>query len=294
MLAGQHNLLGRMSVVTDSIYKISGKYPGLWGGDFGFADSTHDIDNIAYRPLLVGEVKKQYARGSVISMSYHQASPAVGEPCQFMGGVVTNLTEEQWNDLLTEGTPMYEAWRMQMDLLASYLVQLRDANIPILFRPYHEMNGNWFWWGKKTGENGYVELWKQLYHYYTEVHQLNNLLWVWSPDKPWHGLKEYYPGNEYLDMIGVDIYPEKDTNVVYRQDWYDQILEIADGMPIALTEGMVLPSEYVLNEQPDYTWFMGWGDLIYRNNINTTQDISDFYNHEKVFTADEVKEMMTK
>jgi hypothetical protein len=77
-LTGQHNFLGEMSIYTDSIYNLTGKYPAIWGCDFGFSDSTHDIDNIKYRPLLVKEIKKQHERGSIITMTYHQANPVIG------------------------------------------------------------------------------------------------------------------------------------------------------------------------------------------------------------------------
>ncbi len=283
-LTGQHTVLGRMSLVTDSIYKLTGKYPGLWGGDFGFADSTHDIDNIKYRPLLVNEIKKQHARGSLITMTYHQANPVIGEPCQFEGGVVSKLSDEQWDSLTTPGTDLYEAWRTQMDLLAEHLKQLQDEKIPILFRPYHEMNGGWFWWGKRTGEEGFVKLWKQLYHYYVDVHKLNNLIWVWAPDKPSHGLKEYYPGPDYVDIIGCDIYPSKDTLVVFRKEWYDQIVELAGDIPVALSEGSILPDSSVLEEQPRWAWFMGWGNMIFQN---PPERIKSFYDSERTISAEE-------
>ena len=145
-LSGIHNYLRKMSESTDSAFAETGKYPAIWGGDFGFADSTHDTDNIKYRASLVDEIKKQYARGEIIIMTYHEANPVMGEPCPFRGGVESKLSDQQWKDLITPGTALYNAWQKQMDLFASYLLQLRDAHIPILFRPYHEMNGNWFWW----------------------------------------------------------------------------------------------------------------------------------------------------
>ena len=117
-LSGMHNVLGRMSVNTDRVQQLTGKYPAIWGGDFGFADSTHDIDNIRYRPLLVPEIKRQHARGAIIVLCYHQANPAIGEPCDFKGGIISQLTDAQWQELLTPGTPLYQKWAAQMDLLA--------------------------------------------------------------------------------------------------------------------------------------------------------------------------------
>ncbi len=289
VITGQHNYLGKMSVFTDSIYEITGKYPGIWGGDYGFADSTHDIDNIKYRPLLVPEIVKQHERGSIITLTYHQADPFVGEPCQFVGGVQTKLTPEQWTEIITDGTPANTTWKEYVDRLAEELKQLQEKKIPVLFRPYHEMNGSWFWWGKKEGQNGFAAMWKMLYNRYTNHHQLNNLVWVWSPDKPWHGLKEYYPGDEFVDIVSLDIYPEKDTNVVFRQEWYEEIKEIAGKRPFAIGECSTMPTLKEYETQSGYTWFMLWSDLGYKN--NTQEQLIEIFNSEKCLTADEVKEM---
>jgi len=286
VLTGQHNYLGKMSVFTDSIYLLTGKYPAIWGCDYGFSDSTHDIDNIKYRPLLVPEIVKQHERGSIITLTYHQASPLVGEPCQFVGGVQTKLTDEEWKELLTDGTQINTIWKTYMDQLAAELKVLQGKNIPVLFRPYHEMNGKWFWWGGHGGEDGFPALWKMLYHYYTNHHQLNNLIWVWSPDKPWHGLKEYYPGDDFVDIVSMDIYPEKDTNVVFRQEWYNEIKTLAGSRPFAIGECSKMPGLKEMETQPGYGWFMLWSDLGYKS--NSIEELIKVFNSDKCLTADEL------
>ncbi|MDA3893107.1 MAG: glycosyl hydrolase [Salinivirgaceae bacterium] len=289
VITGQHNYLGKMSVYTDSIFEITGKYPGIWGGDYGFADSTHDIDNIKYRPLMVPEIVKQHERGSIITLTYHQADPFVGEPCQFVGGVQSKLSPEQWTEIITDGTEANTTWKEYVDRLAEELKELQALNIPVLFRPYHEMNGKWFWWGGKEGENGFAAMWKMLYHRYTDHHKLNNLIWVWSPDKPWHGLKEYYPGDDFVDIVSLDIYPEQDTNVVFRQEWYEEIKVIAGKRPFAVGECSTMPTLKEYELQSGYAWFMLWSDLGYK--FNTEDQLIEVFNSEKCLTADEVKEM---
>ncbi len=64
------------------------------------------------------------------------------------------------------------------------LKKLYDANVPVLWRPFHEMNGIWFWWGNRPGEGGIKELWKIMYYRYTDHHRLNNLIWVWNHNTP--------------------------------------------------------------------------------------------------------------
>ncbi len=287
-LTGQHNFIGRMSQSTDRVAEIIGKYPAIWGSDFGFADSPWDHDNIKYRAFLVDEIKKQYSNGSIITMTYHQANPKMGEPCPWRGGVNgTKLSNAEWDSLLTPGTGLNRAYMNQMDKIARYLKELRDADIPILWRPYHEMNGGWFWWGKKTEPNGFITLWRMLFDHYTNHHQLNNLIWVWSPDKPWHGLEEYYSGDDYVDIISVDIYPHPGYPVVFRQEWYERLLHLAKGKPIALGENGSLPVPEELNTQPKWIWFMNWADLLERQNSNA--DIINLYNAYHTLTRDEVQ-----
>ena len=292
-LSGMHNVLGRMSTNTDRVRQLTGKYPAVWGGDFGFADSTHDIDNIKYRPLLVNEIKKQHQRGAIIVMSYHQANPVIGEPCQFEGGIISELTDAQWQELLTPGTDLHTKWLAQMDLLAGHLKQLQAARIPVIFRPYHEMNGSWFWWGGRPGPQGFVALWNQLYTYYTEHHQLNNLLWAWTPDKPNPGVEAYFPGLDKVDLLGYDIYPRKDSAAaeVYPQRWYATLDSLAAGKPWGLSEHSVLPAPALLEKQP-YVWFMSWGEMLF--NANTEAEIKRTYQDSRVLTVEEVPKRLSK
>ena len=278
-LYGMHNIIGGMSKTTDSIYRVTGDYPAIWGGDFGFADENHDIDNIKYRPLLVPEIKQQYARGSIIVMSYHQANPFLGEPTPFQGGIISKLTDEQWKELTSTGTTLYKKWAAQMDLIAVYFKELQDAHIPVIFRPYHEMNGNWFWWGNRKGDAGSKALWNQLYDYYTNHHHLNNILWAWTPDKPWPDVADYYPNTNTVDILGCDIYPMKDSTTVYPQAFYNRMLKLAKGKPLALTENSVLPSKEVLKNQP-WVWMMSWGKMIF--NTNNKEEIKEFTAQKQV------------
>ena len=292
VISGNHNYLGHMSLYSDSIFLLTGKYPALWGCDFGFSDSTHDIDNIKYRSNLIAEVIKQHNAGSIITFTYHQANPIIGEPCQFKGGVQSKLTDQEWQDLLTPGTEIYNLWKQQVDLFASYLKQLQNKNIPVLFRPYHEMTGQWFWWGGRPGENGFIALWKQLFDLYVNDHELNNLIWVWSMDRPWPGFEDYFPGHEYVDIIASDIYPLRDTNVVFRQEWYEKVVKLAGNKPLLIGECSVLPTWEEWENQPKWSSFMGWCDLTKK--YNDANYLIELYNSEMVLTRDELPAFMSE
>ena len=258
IVTGQHNYPNDGSKWTDRAYDITGKYPGLFGEDFGFSGGE-DKDSTLGRPAIVEEIKRQYKNGSIIALTWHAVRPTDDEPVTFRDSVQGKLTDYEFQQLLTPGTPMYNRWCAQVDVIAGFLRQLRDANVPVLFRPYHEMNGNWFWWGYRPGKDGSAALYRQLYDRFVNVHHLDNLVWVWNVNAPGGAAgpsADYYPGAAYADVVTMDIYGE------FKQEYYDDILKIAAGKPIALGEVGGLPSLGVLAAQPKWTYFMAWSGLL--------------------------------
>ncbi len=262
-LSGQHNQMHHMSVVSEQIQELTGKYPLIWGGEWGFSDERHDIDNVKYRPRLMDQMREQHAAGRIIVMTYHQASPTIGEPCDFAGGVQVKLTDGEWDEILTKGTRLNEVWAEHVDRLAEALGTLQQEPIPVIFRPYHEMNGDWFWWGGNAER--FKALWAATYERFTHKFGLNNLLWAWNPDKPYPGVEDFFPGHETVDLLGTDIYPGKERAETYPQEWYDRMSRIADGKPLALSENSEIPSEAKLETQP-WTYFMAWDNLVFSAN----------------------------
>jgi mannan endo-1,4-beta-mannosidase len=264
-LSGQHNQLHRMSDSSEAVQQVTGKYPAVWGGEWGFSDERHNVDNIAFRPALMEEIYAQHAAGRIVVITYHQANPRVGEPCDFEEGVLGNLTDAEWNDLFTEGTRFRQTWETHVDRLAKALLTLQAKNIPIIFRPYHEMNGGWFWWGGDAER--FKQLWTLIYDRYVNHHGLRNLLWAWNPDKPHPGVEDFFPGHETVDLLGTDIYPNADRADTYPQEWYDRMIALTNGKPLALSENSVVPSPADLDRQP-WSYWMGWDNLTQTANTN--------------------------
>jgi mannan endo-1,4-beta-mannosidase len=189
------------------------------------------------------------------------------------------LTDEQWEEMLTPGTELYDLLINRMDKIADGLLKLQENNIPVLWRPFHEMNGVWFWWGNRPGPEGFERLWKLMYDRYTNHHGLNNLVWVWNPNAPrdWEDDEAYdyhlfYPGHEYVDVLAADVYKND-----FKQSHHDDLLALAEGRPIALGEVGVLPTSEMLEHQPMWTWFMCWAAWIWRENTPSKQE--NFTNH---------------
>jgi mannan endo-1,4-beta-mannosidase len=281
IIAGQHNYPNDGARWTDMAYDLTAKYPGLFGGDFGFSAGA-DKDSVLSRPAMIAEVERQYSNGAVITLTWHEVRPTDNEPVTFHDSVQGHLTDAEWKELLTPGTPLYKRWCAQVDVVAGYLAQLREAHVPVLFRPYHEINGNWFWWTGRPGKDGSAALYRQLYDRFVNVHHLDNLLWVWNvnaPNPDWPPLAVYYPGAPYADVITMDIYGE------FKQEYYTSMLALAAGKPIALAEVGKLPSPEVLQKQPRWAYFMDWSEFIQLH--NPPELVNAVYHAPQVLTRDD-------
>ncbi|HME01350.1 MAG TPA: glycosyl hydrolase [Terriglobia bacterium] len=261
ILTGQHNYPNQRSQDYDKVYAITAKYPAIWGSDFGFTDDE-DKDSILHRDLMIEEAKKQAAAGSIIYLCWHMLRPTEDEPGQpgasWRGSVQARLTDDQWQELITSDTPLHQRWERYMDTAAQYLKQLQAAHIPVLWRPMHENNGNFFWWGGRPGPAGTAQLYREVYARMVHVHQLDNLIWVWNQNGPAPSgeFYNYFPGQQYADVISYDNYRD------LRDRYYYELLALADGKPIALGEVGIPPSAETLKAQPQWAWFMVWAGMV--------------------------------
>jgi mannan endo-1,4-beta-mannosidase len=270
-LTGQHNFPFDLSRWSDRDYDLTGKFPAIFGQDFGFAGDA-DKDSTEGRPSMIEEVEREYRNGAVIALTWHAVRPTDDEPITFRDSVQGHLTDFEWRELLTPGTDLYNRWAAQVDVIAGYLCQLQEDGVPVLFRPYHEMNGNWFWWGGRPGENGSAALYRQLYDRFVHLHHLNNLIWVWnvnSPSENAGAIDSYFPGTQYVDVVTMDIYGE------FKQSYYDSTVALAGDKPIALAEVAAMPTLSVLASQPRWAYFMMWSGLA--ETANTPEQLQTMF-----------------
>ncbi len=320
-LSGEHNFASDLSRYDDEVFAMTGKRPVVWGSDFSFNDIGEGFERYQHagplsitvpfeRPCvhtgltveegrqgIVNEAIAQARLGRIITLMWHCCDPRFtdgGNDCN--GDKVWTMdnapSAEEWDQLCTDGTPLNAAWKREMDSVIPYLAQLQEAGVPVLWRPYHEMNGAWFWWGNKPGENGFKRLWIMTYEYFTSK-GLNNLLWVWDANAP--RVKEnddalayelFYPGNEYVDVLAADIYGWD-----YKQSHHDQLVELGGGKPIAMGELGQLPRSLdTFEEQPQWTWFMVWGYFIggHRGAEDHLNLVRSIYDSPRILTLDEI------
>ena len=322
-LSGQHNFVGKGSDYSDKLEEITGKKAIVWGSDFSFCvegdnalrfqhcgpanlpaipwekpraarDSMKlqflDITLDEARIMTVEEIKIRHSEGHIITLMWHGCFPTDGDCCEgsSIWAMENRPSPEQWDELVTNGTALNETWKVSADKIAGYLKQLQDADIPVLWRPYHEMNGVWFWWCNHKGEQGFRRLWIMMFDYFTNHHELNNLIWVWNTNAPrdipgdeaW-AYEDFFPGIEYVDILAADVYRND-----YKQSHHDQLVELSEGKPIALGEVGDIPASEVLEQQPVWSWFMPWGWILFM--ANEPDMINEVYRSERVLTLDEV------
>jgi len=282
-LTGEHNFPNHGSRWSDEAYFLTGKYPGLFGQDFGFSGGD-DKDSVLSRPAMIEEVKRQYKNGAVIALTWHAVKPTEDEPVTFKESVQGKLTDAEWQELLTPGSRLNQRWCAQVDVIAGYLKQLRDANVPVLFRPYHEINGNWFWWTGRPGKDGSAALYRMIFERFVNVHHLDNLVWVWNVNAPSMNagpVEDYYPGAEYADVVTMDNYG------AFKPKYYDSMLALAAGKPIALAEVGALPSPAVLEQQPRWTYFMAWSGML--DTANTPAKVNATYHAPRALNRSDAR-----
>lgn len=282
-LAGQHNYNHSLSQYSDTVKSLTGLDPAVWGADF-ILNGTKSMGT-----EIVKEAIKRYKEGYIVTLMWHAGRPTDNPPFGWKESIQGEITGKEWKELTTPGTAIYKKWESQVDEIAAYLKQLRDVNVPVLWRPYHEMNGVWFWWGDKKGPEGYQKLYKMMFNRFVNFHQLNNLLWVWNANAPRDipfdeafPYREFYPGAGYVDVLATDVY-----NFDYETKDYNELLTLAEGKLITLGECGELPKPEILQVQPQWSWFMVWANWIKID--NTPQRVKEIYNHPQVLTHDEVK-----
>jgi mannan endo-1,4-beta-mannosidase len=198
LLAGQFIGGGNWSGFKeiDKIHEKTGKWLSLIGNDYALMHDTSTEGN--------GYVIDYWNRGGLVTISFHALNP---EHHRF--GSVKNKNIN-FSSLFDPGSKAYQTWMKDLDRVAEGLAKLQEYGVVVLWRPFHEMNKNFFWWGQRdVGE--FVRLWRHMYDYFTHEKKLNNLLWVYSPYQSNDTMK-YYPGDAYVDVVGLDAYetnPEK-------------------------------------------------------------------------------------
>ncbi|WP_054941709.1 glycosyl hydrolase [Paenibacillus ihuae] len=282
IISGQHDYLENPDEYTNKLKDTGGFYPGLHGYELGAISNQTEAVIASQRQSVVESAVRWHKAGGIVTMSYHANLPGTAPA---WSNVSMSLSEADFARYITPGTVQYAALLADLDKTALSLQQLSNAGVPVLWRPYHEMNGGWFWWGQKSR---FSELWNLMFERYTEVHRLHNLLWVWSPNakNQWSGEPaDYYPGAGRVDVLALDIYDGD-----FKASHHDGLWDLGRGKLIAIGENGELPSPAVLvRSQSKWSYQMTWGKLLYEKNSDAV--IKAYMKNSFVITRDEYRLM---
>lgn len=214
----------------------------------------------------------------IVSLQWHWFSPSGGN--LRTSTFYSENTTFDVSKAVQEGTTEYDEVIRDIDAIAIQLQRLEELNIPILWRPLHEAGGSWFWWGAK-GPEPVKALWDIMYDRITNYHDIHNLIWVWSAHE-----ENYYLGNDKLDILGYDSYPNK-FDYSSQKIIFDQLYNMSDGEKIlAMTENGPIPdAQQCFDEDAKWAYFCSWDDLVETN--NSVEHINYTFNHSLVSTLDE-------
>ncbi|MEC0264378.1 glycosyl hydrolase [Paenibacillus anseongense] len=263
-LTGIHNWLEDPSGYVNEINKLYGDYPGVAGYEMGPISGQTAAQVTSQRQNVTNAAKKYVQSGGIVTVMWHQNYPLT---TYTWSNVQRSTTDAEFNHVCTPGTAEYNWLISEYDKVAVFLKQLRDANVPVLWRPYHEMNGGWFWWGKKQN---FKLLWDIMYDRFTNFHGLNNLLWVWNANAPKSSdinpYLTHFVGTSKCDILGTDLYMY--GSEPFKQEYYDGLVAISGGKPVAIAEiGQLFPSS-TFAKQPKWAWFMEWANYLYDYNTS--------------------------
>lgn len=284
IITGQHTQTTSMEEI-DYIRKETGKEPLLIGFELlsyspniNYENATEECLTEVYENRNTMETALKWAKEThgIVTLTFHWFSPLGGRDKSFYA-VNTDFDAAR---VLIDGTPERQAFYHDMDIIAVELKKFNDADIPVLWRPFHEADGDWFWWGAKGAEAA-RELYKLMFDYYTKVHHLDNLLWVWNCRLP-----EGYPGDEYVDVVSVDIYRDKYTGTDYHDDYCKLIEATSVNKVAALAEVGYMPDIHLLEQShTPWAYYMTWSrEFCIGEQYNALEQLKSMYSSSYAIT----------
>ena len=286
IITGQHTQTNPMEE-AQYILEKTGRLPKLFGFELlayspniNYDDASEECLTEIYENRGTLDTAMKLAKNSdaILTFTFHWYSPLGGRDKSFYA----EHTDFDASKVLVEGTPEREAFYHDMDVIAEHLKKFRDEKIPILWRPFHESDGQWFWWGAK-GPAVARELYKLMFEHYTAQHHLDNLLWVWNCP-----LAEGYPGDEYVDVISMDIYLPEYAATDYREEYEKMIAQTTDKKVAALAENGYLPDIRMLEQShTPWAYYMTWShEFCIGEQYNKTDALKAMYESSYAITSD--------
>lgn len=196
---------------------FTGDYPAVAGFELGHLELGHErsLDSVSFAEIKE-QIRAHYKRGGVITLSWHLDNPlTMQQPdvkSRRQGGTAWDVSSKEVVSSILPGGRNHELFNTWMERLAAFLADLKDEKgkpIPVIFRPWHEHSGSFFWWGTNIcTDEEYAALWRYTVTFLRDRKGLHNILYAYNTDRV-TSLEQYmrgYPGDDIIDMLSLDMY----------------------------------------------------------------------------------------
>lgn len=273
-----------------------GKYPAVLGLDMGYYSQTgidHEIECKTTEQAIAC-----WEGGGIVTICWHWLVPE-----KYVSGTwYSSFRPEHTNINLKKILNGQDDEGLQLimqdiDNIAQELLKMQEAGVPVLWRPLHEASGGWFWWGAE-GADVYKQLYILLYDTLTNTYGLNNLIWLWNgQDATW------YPGDEYVDIVGIDIYAGEHTYSSQSEAFLQNLAYGGNKKLVVLSEnGTMIDPDLSVRDRAMWGFFCTWsGEFVmttgvkkaYSEQYTDIEMLTKVYNSEYVITRDELPDLKT-
>jgi mannan endo-1,4-beta-mannosidase len=308
---GQKTLAGHQHLSSQNLAFPSSTFLNLSGG---LKPAIRSSDFMEYSPSRIAnhanpqnETEQSIAwakqNGGIVSMTWHWNAPA---------NLVNSGEWPWWRGFYTQGTTFnlagalanpsgsdYQLILRDIDAIGDELLKFQEAGVPVIWRPLHEAQGNadgtsgngaWFWWGAH-GPTAFKDLWRLMYNRLTtprpedDFPGLHNLIWEFTSSAAKAGHLEWYPGDDVVDMVGLDIYTDPTSTM--SGEWYDVLAHYNGRKLIALSETGTLPNADAMDLYDNHwNYFSVWTDDFLDD--FTAQQVQALLSDESVITLNEL------
>lgn len=290
-ICGSHNYEGSEADFT-YIKEKTGKQPAVRGFDF----MNYRSNDLGWDDLCAERVIEWYnEKKGIPALCWHWFSPGdIGKKGD--GSFYTDKTTFSITKALTEGTEENKALLSDIDFMAGKLKQVKDAGVPVMFRPLHEAEGGWFWWGAE-GPEPCKKLYRLLYDKFTNEYGLNNLIWVWN-SYTYTTSAAWYPGDDVVDIVGYDKYNAKDgkpNGSAIASTFYNLVQSTNGTKLVAMSENDTIPQvKNLIDESAGWLYFCPWyGYWLTGEQNNPVDWLAEIYKSDYCITLDELPDLKT-
>ena len=310
------NTLALMSYMVMNYGKVnlSGQQSqGNWGSDHGLfgGEAEFIYEKTGVRPAVIGldmidyslsrvangakstEVEaaiQAWDNNAIVTFCWHWNAPEPYITGEWHRAFYTDSVQKGFFKKMMDGsdTTGYQMLIDDIDAIAEQLKRLQDAGVPVLWRPLHEASGGWFWWG--TDRESYLKLYKLLYDRLTNYHSLNNLIWIWNGQH-----KDWYPGDEYVDIIGMDIYAGERIHSSQVNKFLEAVAYTETPKMVVLSEnGCLFDPELAMRDGAMWGYWCTWnGEFATSEKYNEFSTLKRVYQSEYVITHDKLPDLKT-